>query len=57
MSSINLADLVDKSMEYMSENKSPRDIEICVDVKNSTDSVLYIDESEIHDNILILKIN
>ncbi|MCH4519545.1 hypothetical protein [Staphylococcus haemolyticus] len=55
MSSINLADLVDKSMEYMSENKSPRDIEICVDVKNSTDSVLYIDESEIHNNILILK--
>nr|ADA61638.1 hypothetical protein SAP020A_063 [Staphylococcus sp. CDC3] len=55
MSSINLSDLVDKSMEYMSENKSPRDIEICVDVKNSTDSVLYIDESEIHDNILILK--
>ncbi|CUT97059.1 conserved hypothetical protein [Staphylococcus capitis] len=55
MSSINLADLVDKSMEYMSENKSPRDIEICVDVKNPTDSVLYIDESEIHDNILILK--
>lgn len=55
MSAINLGDLLDKSMEYMSSGINPRDIEICVDVQNMKDGVLYIDETEIKDDLLILK--
>ncbi|WP_347130945.1 hypothetical protein [Staphylococcus capitis] len=55
MTTINLADLVDKSMECMSSSRNPRDIEVYVDVQSARDGILYIDESEIKDDLIILK--
>lgn len=55
VTTINLADLVDKSMECMSSSRNPRDIEVYVDVQNTRGGILYIDESELKDDLIILK--
>lgn len=56
MTTINLGDLIDKGMQYMSSGQNPRDIEVYVDVESARDGVLYIDESEIKDGLIILKL-
>lgn len=52
---ITLQDLHDLILDYLVQGKDISDIEVIADINNTPEHTLYLDQSEIQDNIFIIK--
>lgn len=52
---LTLQDLHDLILDYLVQGKDISDIEVIADINNKPEHTLYLDQSEIQDNIFIIR--
>lgn len=52
---ITLQDLHDIILDYLAQGKDISDIEVIADINNNPELTLYLDQSEIQDNVFIIR--
>ena len=52
---LNLYDIQEQILSYLAAGKDIKQIDVVIEVNNQATDCLYIDQSEIQDNLLILR--